>query len=61
MHLGDDQIPEIHGLGAILLGEEHITHSGRQHLTEQIVIGQVHAQFFPHFDVIRHEQFSLFL
>ena len=40
--LRDHQIPEIHPLGPVLLGQEHIPHSGGQHLAQQVVVLQVH-------------------
>ena len=59
VNLRNDQIPEVHGLGSVFLREKYVTDGGRQHLAEQIVVLQIHAELFPHFYIIGHSNLLL--
>ena len=54
VHLRDHQIPEVHGLGPVLLGQKDVAHRGGQHLTQQVVGFQIHAQVLPHLHIVCH-------
>ena len=56
VNFGDNQIPEIHSIGAIFLGKENVTDSGGQNLTQQVVVLQIHTQVFPHFYIVGHRK-----